>query len=86
MDTYLFFESNKNILFVEVAVNDTLDVKTHLIFSENVLILIINFSKYYHGKYYNGKYYNSKYYNSKYNSKYNNQLNSRTLSLENGGK
>ena len=41
IDNYLLFKSNKNILFVEVAVDYTLHVKAYLIFTENVLAWII---------------------------------------------
>ena len=45
MDTYLLFQSNKNILFVEVAVDYTLDIEKYLLFTDEVLVSI----KYYHG-------------------------------------
>ena len=48
MDTYLLFQSNKNILFVEVAVDYTLDIEEYSLFTEEVLVLII---KYYHLKF-----------------------------------
>ena len=41
MDTYLLFQSNKNILFVEVAVDYTLDIEKHLLFTVTVRVLII---------------------------------------------
>ena len=41
MDTYLLFQSNKNILFVEVAVDYTLDIEKHLLFTGEVLVSII---------------------------------------------
>ena len=40
MDTYLLFQSNKNILFVEVAVDYTLDIEKHLLFTGEVLVSI----------------------------------------------